>query len=68
MEAAQTLACPPEVACWDQLDPDTAVELQDDLASPPWDDAALKQLREQAKAGCLLCSLDDWNEEDPDDA
>jgi hypothetical protein len=68
MEAVQTMACTPDVACWEELDPDTALELQDDLGSPPWDDALLNQLRDQAKAGCLLCSLDEWNEEDQDDA
>lgn len=68
MEAVQTLACPPDVACWDQLDPDAALDLQDDPGSPSWDDAVLKQLRDQAAAGCLLCSLDEWNEEDRDDA
>jgi hypothetical protein len=68
MEAVQLLACPPHVACWEQLDPNTAPELQDDLGSPPWDDAVLTQLRDQAKAGCLLCSLDEWNEEDRDHA
>ncbi len=68
MEAVLTLACPPDVACWDQLDPGTALESEDDLDSPPWDDAALKQLRDEARAGCLLCSLDEWNEEDRDDA
>lgn len=68
MEAASTVACSAAEACWERLDAGTDLDFHDELASPAWDDAVLDRLREQATSGCVLCSLEQWNEEDYNDA
>ena len=70
MEAAIPIECPPEAACWQQLDPpnDLASWDEDDVTLSTWSDDILDELRGQAPDGCLLCSLDQWNEEDFADA
>lgn len=59
-------ACPPEVTCWDYLDPELTTASRGDSNTQAWSDEILHELREQAGDGCLLCSLDHWNEEDDD--
>jgi hypothetical protein len=34
------------------------------IGEPVFTDAVLLDLREQAEEGCLLCSLDEWEDED----
>lgn len=68
MEAAIAVQCPPEAACWEQLDPPAGLASEDDVTFQTWSDDVLDELRARAPDGCMLCSLDEWTEEDAADA
>lgn len=62
------LGCSPESACCSRLDPSDTREHRHSVGGFVLTDAVLAQLKKDSSAGCLLCSLESWDDEDWDDA
>lgn len=56
--------CPAEVPCWENLDQAPRRRQPAASVASLWTETVVSELKAQSIAGCLLCSLEEWDEED----
>lgn len=66
MPASERFRCSPESPCRPLADRTRGSVQHHSFVDSVLTDAVLEKLKEQSTAGCLLCSLEEWDEEDWD--